>query len=235
MKTKQSRKIMHRYLSSSIISIFFYLFIGSLFFYLFSVNKYNTQDIKIVKIERVCLSTITQKSEPIHEEEKINEPAPKPIKERPKPIKKETIAKSTSNLEPSTQAVAEPIQESTKHETKEAVAAEKSTVSSTTNNVPSIDISEAKRDLFIADLIQRINNNKSYPNSARRRSIEGKVEVEFTVLADGGVENIDIISGQSIFAESTKEAIKNSFPVKIDKGLFTFPKKFKIDIMYILK
>jgi len=54
-------------------------------------------------------------------------------------------------------------------------------------------------------------------------------------LITGNVKNIEIISGQNIFAESTIEAIKNSFPVKIDDGLFVFPKKFKVDILYILK
>lgn len=227
---------MHRYLSSSIISTLFYLCIGALIFYFFSVHKYSAEDIKIVKIERVCLSTITQKSEPTIEKEKIKEakPEPKQIKEKKKPIAKSTpkpYTKPISNLEP----IAEPTQKSTEHETKEIVAEQKDSVPQSTNNVPDIDMSEAKRELFIANLIQRINSNKSYPNSARRRSIEGSVEVEFTVLADGNVKNIEIISGQNIFAESTIEAIKNSFPVKIDDGLFAFPKKFKVAITYILK
>lgn len=232
---------MHRYLSSSIISTLFYLCIGALIFYFFSVHKYSAEDIKIVKIERVCLSTITQKSEPIIEKEKIKEakPEPKQIKGKPKPIKKEPIAKSTPKPDtkstPNLEPIAEPTQKSTEHETKEIVAEQKNSVPQSTNNVPDIDMSEAKRELFIANLIQRINSNKSYPNSARRRSIEGSVEVEFTVLADGNVKNIEIISGQNIFAESTIEAIKNSFPVKIDDGLFAFPKKFKVAITYILK
>lgn len=227
---------MHRYLSSSIISTLFYLCVGALIFYFFSVHKYSAEDIEIVKIERVCLSTITQKSEPTIEKEKIKEVEPefKQIKEKPKPIAKSTPKPDTKPI-PNLEPIAEPTQKSTEHETKEIVAEQKDSVSPSTNNVPDIDMSEAKRELFIANLIQRINSNKSYPNSARRRSIEGSVEVEFTVLADGNVKNIEIISGQNIFAESTIEAIKNSFPVKIDDGLFVFPKKFKVDILYILK
>lgn len=230
---------MHRYLSSSIISTLLYLCIGALIFYFFSVHKYSAENIEIVKIERVCLSTITQKSEPTMEKEKIKEIEPKQIKEKPKPIKKEPIAKSTPKPDtkpiPNLEPIAELTQKLTEHETKEIVAEQKNSVSQSTNNIPDIDMSEAKRELFIANLIQRINSNKFYPNSARRRSIEGSVEVEFTVLADGNVKNIEIISGQNIFAESTIEAIKNSFPVKIDDGLFVFPKKFKVDILYILK
>lgn len=230
---------MHRYLFSSIISTLFYLCIGALIFYFFSVNKYSAEEIKIVKIERVCLSTITQKSEPTIEKIKEAEPKPKQIKEKLKLIKKEPIAKSTPKPDtkpiPNLEPIAEPTQKSTEHETKEIIAEQKDSVSPSTNNIPDIDMSEAKRELFIANLIQRINSNKSYPNSARRRSIEGSVEVEFTVLANGNVKNIEIISGQNIFAESTIEAIKNSFPIKIDDGLFAFPKKFKVAITYILK
>ncbi|MDP2894137.1 MAG: hypothetical protein Q8N78_07230, partial [Sulfurimonas sp.] len=73
---------MHRYLSSSIISTLLYLCIGALIFYFFSVHKYSAENIEIVKIERVCLSTITQKSEPTMEKEKIKEIEPKQIKEK---------------------------------------------------------------------------------------------------------------------------------------------------------
>ncbi|PNV82167.1 MAG: hypothetical protein C0627_11355 [Sulfurimonas sp.] len=93
----------------------------------------------------------------------------------------------------------------------------------------------AKRELFIAELIKRINSNKSYPRSARRRAIEGNIKVEFTITADGGVRDIKIISGHDIFKKSAIEAIENSFPVEIPKDIFHFPKKFKVDIVYILK
>jgi TonB family protein len=96
-------------------------------------------------------------------------------------------------------------------------------------------MTEAKKQIFLADLIKRINSNKSYPHTARRRSVEGTVEVEFIIQADGNVKDIKLISGKRVFKESVLQAIKRSFPVNTDGVSFNFPKKFKIKIAYILK
>ena len=92
-----------------------------------------------------------------------------------------------------------------------------------------------KQNLFLSQLRSQINANKTYPNSARRRGIQGEVEMRFFVTKDGDVQNIEKLSGRSIFEKSAIAAIKRSFPMKIDEALFSFPKEFRIKIAYILK
>ena len=91
---------------------------------------------------------------------------------------------------------------------------------------------EAKQNLFIQQLRERINKNKSYPMSARRRSIEGSIEMQFYLLKNGQVKDISFISGKKTFQNSATEAIKKSFPIKVEQDLFTFPKKFQITLAY---
>ena len=70
---------------------------------------------------------------------------------------------------------------------------------------------------------------------ARRRGIEGLVDVKFKILSDGNVEDIKIVSGRSIFKKSAMQAIARSFPVIVKDSLFDFPREFKVKISYILK
>lgn len=94
---------------------------------------------------------------------------------------------------------------------------------------------EAKRNLFIEQMRQAIDKNKIYPNSARRRAIEGEVKMSFTLQADGSVHGIEMVAGKSIFEDSAKEAIAKSFPLRVEKELFSFPKEFQITLVYTLK
>ncbi|MBE0514868.1 energy transducer TonB, partial [Sulfurimonas sp.] len=177
------------------------------------------------------LSTVTPKSEP----KAVQEPKPVEKKPEPKPIEPEPI-------EPKTEPIPEPgpIKEHTEDRVEKKVLPQPQQIKkqeniSNADTTLSDDVTKAKRELFIANLIKRINSNKSYPRSARRRAVEGVVTVEFLILEDGNVKNINIVSGNTIFKKSAVSAIENSFPIDIEESLFHFPKKFKISISYILK
>ncbi len=90
-------------------------------------------------------------------------------------------------------------------------------------------------DRFTRYLIEKINENKRYPTSARRRGIEGDVDVKFIVLADGGVDGIEILQGKSIFNRATIAAIEDSFPMKVPNSLLQLPKEFTIKLVYMLR
>ncbi|MBN2816204.1 MAG: energy transducer TonB [Campylobacterales bacterium] len=93
---------------------------------------------------------------------------------------------------------------------------------------------EALKKSFTETLISKINANKSYPSTARRRAIEGDVKVRFEILADGSVDNIEITSGKSIFEKATREAIERSFPLEVQNTPYSFPETFSLTITYKL-
>ena len=93
---------------------------------------------------------------------------------------------------------------------------------------------ELKQNLFIEQLREEINKNKSYPNTARRRGVEGFIEMHFVLYANGTVGNISYIDGKTLFQRSAQEAIEKSFPLKVENNLFVFPKEFKIKLLYKL-
>lgn len=235
---------MNRYLSSFIISAISYTFVGASLFYFFIIKKDDkSEKCKIENIQKISFTVVSQPEEVEEKIEKIEKPEepkplPKPIEKAPlpKPIEKKEPPKPIVQKEPVTEPVKdEPILEPTIKSEPQVQKQIKEKVTPEIEKVVENDTKERDREIFIQNLIKRINDNKSYPQAARRRSIQDSVEVEFTILIDGNVNSIKVLSGHDIFEKSAMQAIENSFPIEVDKTLFDFPKKFKVKIVYILK
>ena len=106
------------------------------------------------------------------------------------------------------------------------------------NTIQKKDNSEelrAKKNLFMVLVKETINKNKVYPRVAIRRGIEGFVKIEFKLLRNGQVIDINILNGKKTFYKSTKEAISKSFPIEIPNNLKeSFPMTLTLKIVYNL-
>ena len=175
-----------------------------------------------------------------------------PLQETPKPIEK--VIKKTppkkvvplQKVEPKQEPIQEskPLEEMTKQQESETVVAQETSSEQVTQTAIQQVQEEshllqdqriAKQKAFYSELRALINKNKTYPNSARRRAIEGDIEMKFSVTSDGNVASIERVHGHTIFEASAKEAIEKSFPIRIEDGLFLYPKEFKITLIYVLK
>ncbi|MDQ7042981.1 MAG: energy transducer TonB [Sulfurimonas sp.] len=224
---------MHRYLFSFIISAFAYLLIVAIIFYQFNQDDYSANRVQKDKAKCIQFSIVAPAKVEKEKEKPKPKVKPKPKKKKKQEIKPKPVVKPKPVIKPKPiteleTVVEEPI-------TKEIVeVAQTQTVS---NVQPQINknIRKAKQRKFIEHLIKRISANKSYPNMARRRHIEGVVDVKFKILSNGYVEDIHVISGRSIFKKGTIQAIQRSFPIEVDSALFDFPEMFRVKIAYILK
>jgi len=234
---------MNRYISSFIISAISYTFVGASLIYLFIIKDDSHEKCKIENIQKVSICVVSQPKEMqekiVPQKEKIEKqeepkPLPKPIEKKPlpKPIEKKTVVQKEAVSEPVKEEI---IAESTNTKPEPHVEKEEVKATAEVEKVVENDTKERDREIFIENLIKRINDNKSYPIAARRRAIQDSVEVEFVILINGNVDYIKVLSGHNIFEKSAVQAIENSFPVEVDKTLFDFPKKFKVKIAYILK
>jgi protein TonB len=174
------------------------------------------------------------KQKPKPKPEKKPEPKPKPVEKKIIPVKK-----AQEKKEPEPEVEEEVVKEETVEDepVKEPVSqpiVKRQTIAREENKITQDEI-KAKQNLFFTEVRRRIDQNKSYPRVARRRGIEGEVEVSFYLLSDGNVKNIEFLNGKRIFNKSIIKAIEDSFPMEVDTSLFKFPKKFKISVKYILK
>jgi protein TonB len=206
-----------------------------------SVENFSDKD-----IDKPNVIAINMVSQPVAKEQPVKKEIPKkkPIKKKKPPKKKPLEKKVVKKPEPKPEPEPEPIEELVKEEPKETIEEEilqqatntevQQEVVTTKESRISEDEIKAKQNIFFTKLRNKINENKSYPRSARRRGIEGDVEVRFELLRDGSVDNIEFVSGKKVFKKSIIQAIEESFPVEVDESLFSFPKEFKITVRYIL-
>ncbi|MFN3476517.1 MAG: energy transducer TonB [Candidatus Methylomirabilales bacterium] len=71
-----------------------------------------------------------------------------------------------------------------------------------------------------AEIRERIEQAKFYPDLARSRGIEGTVELRFTLSANGSVMEVKVLrsSGSSVLDMAAVEAVKRAapYPVAVD-------------------
>lgn len=70
--------------------------------------------------------------------------------------------------------------------------------------------SENDKKQFLATVKQAIKKHIIYPEAARRRNIQGDVEVDFVLLPNGSFGNIRITSGHSVFHRAVIDAIERT-------------------------
>lgn len=243
---------MRRYLSSFAISFSVYASLIATGIYFANLKDENSTQETMQESKTVAVSIIQQQCYVKKEELEKNPQEKKPVqkeqvvhKTKPQPkVVKDAIVKQEAEPEIKQVAVQEPPKEQeAEEEAVEEQDLQEEIVRQETTDEQKLQaeikqmMAAKKRelDLFTQDLIKRINENKRYPISARRRGIEGDVAVKFIVLANGGVDAIEIVEGKSIFVKSTISAIEESFPISVTNSLLQFPQEFKIKLVYLLK
>ncbi|MDY0121587.1 MAG: TonB family protein [Sulfurimonas sp.] len=227
-----------RYISSFLLSsLFYFLLLGMLYFSLLNTEE----PFKAQKEEasRISLSMmIYQEPKPLPKQKVQKKPivekkqTPKPVAKKALPLPPQKIEKVQEQKPVLEQ---EPIKEEMQTQEKlqeETQALERRKQKEAELLLVAKQEREAKQNLFVQELRDRINKNKSYPMTARRRGIEGSIEMQFYLLENGHVKDIRYLSGKTLFENSAIEAIQKSFPMDVDNKLFTFPKEFKIKLVY---
>jgi len=77
---------------------------------------------------------------------------------------------------------------------------------------------ESAKKRYLAKLLAHIENNKFYPPAARRRRLEGWVQVRFTLEANGRISALDVSEGEQILRQAAREAVERALPLPAPKG-----------------
>jgi len=75
---------------------------------------------------------------------------------------------------------------------------------------------------------QRLESFKHYPSSARRRGIEGAVDVSFRLNAQGRAENMQLMSGSGygILDDAAMNTVRRAEPFPVTQGSYRFRLRF---------
>ncbi|RXJ65885.1 hypothetical protein CRV08_14165 [Halarcobacter ebronensis] len=213
-----------RYLGSFLISLFLY---GSLIFAVAYNNTKPSFSNKTIEEKRVVKISLLsppikegkkQLDTPIIEEKKILKKEKEIEKRVEKKVLKKSLVKKEETLVkklPEEKKICEtPIKDSLEQEKQKKVEPK--------SQVASVSIASIKNE-FLAKVKSKINQNKIYPDSAKRRGIQGDTKVSFEIFQNGSVDNIKLLQGNKIFKKAVFNAIQDSFPIKTPTQKDIFP------------
>lgn len=131
--------------------------------------------------------------EPVVEPEPLPEPEPppKPKPEEAKPRQK-TPPKPKPSAPPQVKRQAPP---------------------PTASAAPPAPDPETLKAAYLARLLELIEARKQYPEPARRRSIEGRIQVRLRVLANGQVDGLEFSGGHKLLRLAAQKAIEDALPL----------------------
>jgi protein TonB len=163
---------------------------------------------------------ITQPSEAVVKQ--VVKPKPKP---KPKPKKKTKRKKA-----PETKPIPKPIVAETKPITPPV---EKAVVSQPPRApIPSsVDL----RQQYLAKLLAKIEAKKYYPRIARRRNLEGKIDVSFNLSCEGKISNLAISGPHSLLRKAAGKAINAAQPLPQPPTQINCPMPIHYAMVYTLE
>ncbi|MET0065614.1 MAG: TonB family protein [Candidatus Thiodiazotropha sp.] len=162
---------------------------------------------------------IVQSPKPVVEKViEVPKPIPKPIP-KPKPRPKPNKPDRKPLIKPLPKADPEPVQESVAQ-----------TRSAPPRAVPQANL----REQYLARLLARIEAHKHYPKSARRRNIQGKVQVSFSLSCDGRVTDLSIDGSHSVLRKAANKAIQAAVPLPEVPDPISCPMPVKYAMAYTL-
>jgi periplasmic protein TonB len=100
---------------------------------------------------------------------------------------------------------------------------------------PKIDLAAEKRS-FYAQLRTKIQSNLRYPTAARRRGMEGEVDIRFILSSNGEINGISVQRGEGIFHNSAIAAVNAASGINIPKSLSdSMPLEIDLTLEFNLK
>jgi len=198
---------------------------------------------KFVSLHLCYAKSTASKPKPKQELKPVKKPEPKPkpkLKPKPKPKPKQKLKpkmKPTLNPKPiQKKLVKQPSSTVQKSHLKSIQSAPKK------SNPSAQKVDRAKMDAiksaYLKEVRQLIEFNKYYPRRAKRMHRSGVVEIEFTILKNGKISNINILKGckYSILNRAAKKTLEKIGAFKPLPNAFESDSlTLRIPINYILK
>jgi len=195
------------------------------------------EDVKPKEVEAKKVEPKKIEKKKVIKKVEAKKPKPKPKKIVKKKIVKkkvEKVVKAKKTKEIKKQEVTKP-----KNQKIEKVVEKKAPIESKVSNVAKkvvstpkqVDVRENYLNQHLAQIRSYINKNVKYPKRARIMHIQDVVRVKFTLLKNGKVTNIMILSGNRHLQKATIQAVENasSFFPRVSKDIvIIIPIEYKL-------
>lgn len=94
-------------------------------------------------------------------------------------------------------------------------------------------MAQARRN-YLGELVAHIESYKYYPRAARRRGIQGVIQVSFRLLANGSITDLEIRSGHKLLRTATEQALQKAQPLPKPPAQISTPLSVSYGMEYLL-
>jgi protein TonB len=93
---------------------------------------------------------------------------------------------------------------------------------------------ENERESYLVRLLAHIDNHKFYPLTARRRGVEGEIQVAFFLRKDGSISHLQITGGSKVLRKAAKQAVQQSLSLPLPPESMPLQKQIHFGMVYRL-
>jgi len=93
---------------------------------------------------------------------------------------------------------------------------------------------ENERESYLLRLLAHIDNHKFYPRIARRRGVEGEIQVAFYLRKDGSISNLQVTGGSKVLRKAAKQAVQQSLSLPLPPASMPLQEQIHFGMVYRL-
>lgn len=166
------------------------------------------------------------------------QPEPEPPPEPPPPVKK-PVPEIKPVRKPLPKPVIKPVPTSIEEpETKEPVEEQIASTSYTKAPLekPALDqvVLENVRESYLVRMLAHIDRHKYYPRKARRRGIEGEVNIAFYLHKDGSITDLQVSGGSKVLRKAAKQAVQEALSLPRPPESIPLQEQIRFGMVYRL-
>lgn len=184
---------------------------------------------RVLQISLAPATPAAPQPEPIPETRPEPEPPPPP-EPPPKPeVKREPLPEPIIEPRPASSEVAEiaePVEEQVVATAYPEAPVEKPALTQV--------VLENERESYLLQLLAHIDSHKFYPRSARRRGMEGEIQVVFYLLRDGSISGLQIKGGSKLLRKAAKQAVQQSLSLPPPPESMRLQEQIRFGMVYRL-
>ena len=91
-----------------------------------------------------------------------------------------------------------------------------------------------ERESYLLRLLAHIDNHKFYPRIARRRGVEGEIQVAFYLRKDGSISNLQVTGGSKVLRKAAKQAVQQSLSLPPPPNSIPLQEQIRFSMIYRL-
>ena len=93
---------------------------------------------------------------------------------------------------------------------------------------------ENERESYLLRLLAHIDNHKFYPLTARRRGVEGEIQVAFYLRNDGSISNLQVTGGSKVLRKAAKQAVQRALSLPPPPESLPLQEQIRFGMVYRL-